>query len=123
MNRHVVTTGLLAGILCLVWTAISNGLIPIRHKIGYMEARNEAELISLLDRSLDDTGLYLVPNDAPPDSLFRSRYEAGPIYRIHALQQGAGGIPHVAVSVLALLLAPIIPAWVLSLLGERRRRF
>ena len=120
MNRRVITTGLLAGVLCLVWTSISNGLIPIRHELGYKEVPGEAELLQILDAHLDETGLYLVPNDAPPDSLFRARYESGPIYRIHSLQAGAGGTPHVAISVLALLFAPIIPAWLLSLLCERR---
>ncbi len=114
MVMRVISSGLLAGILALAWTAAFQGALPQRDAWGYKDVQQEAEVLALLDRELAETGLYLVPGHSPPDSLFRARYEGGPIFRIHSLRTGAGGLPHVLVSILALLLAPLFPAWLLS---------
>jgi len=114
MNRRVVSSGLLAGILALAWTAAFQGGLPQRDAWGYKDVPKEAEVLVVLDQALPETGLYLIPGHSPPDSLFRARYESGPIFRIHSLRAGAGGPPHVVFSILGLLLAPLLPAWLLG---------
>jgi len=114
MTRRVVSSGLLAGIFALAWTAAFQGGLPQRDAWGYKDVPEEADVLAVLDRELPETGLYLIPGHSPPDSLFRARYEGGPIFRIHSLRTGAGGLPHVLVSLLALLLAPLLPAWLLG---------
>jgi hypothetical protein len=121
MNWRVLRTGLGAGVVALVCTALVQGLLPFRDTLGYKEAPEEATVLSILDRALTETGLYLVPGHSPPDSLFRARYEAGPLFRIHSLRRGAGGPPHVVISMLAVFLAPLVPAWVLFLLCRSGR--
>jgi hypothetical protein len=117
MNRRVVTSGLLAGFLALVWTGVSQGLLPQRDDWGYKEVPAEESVLAVLEQELPETGLYLVPGHSPPDSLFRARYERGPIFRVHSLRAGAGGAPHVLGSLLALLLCPLLPAWLLGRLN------
>jgi len=114
MLRRVLTSGLLAGILAVAWTAALQGGLPLRDAWGYKEVPEEEAVLAILDQELPETGLYLLPGHSPPDSLFRARYESGPIFRIHSLRTGAGGAPHVVVSILALLLAPLFPAWLLA---------
>lgn len=119
MDRSVVVSGLLAGLVCLVWTALSQGLLPFRDDWGYKDVPVEEPVLAALDHGLPETGLYLVPGHSPPDSLFRARYEDGPIFRVHSLRDGAGGAPHVLVSILALLVAPLIPAWFVAVICSR----
>ena len=113
MHRRIVTAGLLAGVVGLLWTALSQSAVPVRNELGYKEVPDEEAVLQLLDRGLPETGLYLLPGHSPPDSLFRARYENGPIFRVHSLRSGAGGAPHVIVSILGFLIAPLIPAWFL----------
>lgn len=119
MVRSVVISGLLAGVVCLVWTVLSQGVLPFRDEWGYKEVPEEEAVLEALDRGLPETGLYLVPGHSPPDSLFRARYEEGPVFRVHSLRDGAGGVLHVVVSIVALLLAPLIPAWFVAVLCSR----
>ncbi|NIM52791.1 MAG: hypothetical protein GTO22_26690 [Gemmatimonadales bacterium] len=121
MDRRVITTGLLGGLVALGWTVVAQNLIPIRNDLGYKEVSNEETVLSALDPNLTETGLYLVPGHSPPDSLFRSRYEEGPIFRIHSLRSGAGGPAHVLIPMLALLIAPVIPTWILWRLCQQER--
>lgn len=109
MDRRLITTGLLAGFVFFGWKVVSQGLLPIRDELGYKDVQNEEMVLSTLDANLPETGLYIVPGHSPPDSLFRARYSEGPIFRIHSLRRGAGGTPHFLVSILALLIAPMIP--------------
>ena len=111
MEKRVVTTGLVAGLVVAGWTSVSYGLVRIRDELGYKEASQEATVLEVLDANLAETGLYLIPGHSPPDSLFRARYAAGPLFRVHSLRSGAGGIAHVLVPILALIVAPIIPTW------------
>jgi hypothetical protein len=113
MDKKVIAVGIIAGVVGLAWTTVFQGLVPVRNELGYKEVPNEETVLGVLDENLRETGLYLVPGHSPPDPLFRERYEEGPIFRIHSLQTGAGGIPHVLFPVLALLIAPIIPTWYL----------
>ena len=121
MERRVITTGLIAGLVVVGWTSVSYGLVRIRDELGYKEVSNEETVLGVLDASLEETGLYLVPGHSPPDSLFRVRYADGPMFRVHALRSGAGGVPHVFLPILALMIAPIIPAWLLWNLCQRNR--
>jgi hypothetical protein len=93
MTRRVISSGLLGGILALLWTAVIQGGLPQRDAWGYKEVPEEAKVLAVLDQELPETGLYLIPGHAPPDSLFRARYEDGPLYRVHSLRSGAGGLP------------------------------
>ena len=111
MDTKVVTTALIAGAVGLVCTIVFQQLIPIRDMLGYKEVPNEGVVLAVLDANLRETAIYLLPGHSPPDSLFRERYEKGPIFRIHSLQSGAGGAPYVFIPILALLIAPIIPTW------------
>jgi len=113
VDKRAIATGFVAGLVGLACTTIFQQLIPIRDELGYKEVPNEEMVLEVLDANLRETGLYLLPGHSPPDSLFRERYEAGPIFRIHSLQSGAGGTLHVLIPVLALLIAPIIPSWCL----------
>jgi hypothetical protein len=113
MDKKVIATGLIAGLVGLACTTIFQSAIPIRDELGYKDVPNEDMVLQVLDTNLRETGLYLLPGHSPPDSLFRERYEKGPLFRIHSLQSGAGGAPHVLIPVLALLIAPIIPSWYL----------
>lgn len=116
MNPRVLWAGLLGGVAAIVWTAVVGSLLPLRDRMGNMEAPNEELVLAALDENLTQTGVYLVPGKFPHDSLFLERYAEGPIFRVHALPEGAGGLAQFVVSDLALLLAPIVPAWLLMLL-------
>jgi hypothetical protein len=113
MQKQVITTGLMAGLVVVVWTSISYGLVHIRNELGYKEVAHEETVLEVLDANLAETGLYLVPGHSPPDSLFRARHADGPLFRIHSLRYGAGGIPHVLLPILAMMVAPLIPTWFL----------
>jgi hypothetical protein len=82
--------------------------------MGWKEAPNEDVMLPMLDESLVEVGLYLVPGHSPPDSLFRARHADGPLFRIHSLPNGTEGPIRAAISILALFFAPLIPAWILS---------
>ena len=121
MDKKVVATGLIGGLVGLACTTIFQSAIPLRDALGYKEVPNEARVLEVLDTNLRETGLYLLPGHSPPDSLFRERYEEGPLFRIHSLRSGAGGALHVLIPVLALLIAPIIPSWCLFSLCRNGR--
>lgn len=116
---HWVKAGLLGGLVGILWTILSLGLLPVRDTMGWKEVPNEAVVLGVLDASLTETGLYLVPGHSPPDSLFRSRHSDGPFFRVHSLRNGTEGPIRALVSILSLLLAPLIPAWFLSRLCQR----
>jgi len=111
MDKTVITTGLIAGLVGLACTVVFLQVIPLRDQSGYKEVPNEAKVLEALDANLRETGIYLLPGHSPPDSLFRERYARGPLFRIHVLQNGADGAARFLVSVIALLVAPIIPTW------------
>lgn len=119
MDKRVITTGLMAGLVVVGWTSVSYGFVRIRDELGYKEVSNEEAVLSVLDANLAETGLYLVPGHSPPDSLFRVRYAEGPLFRVHSLRRGAGGSPHVLLPILALLVAPLIPTWLVWKLCQR----
>lgn len=116
MIPRVLLVGLLGGIVAIVWTALVGSLFPLRDRLGNLETPNEEAVLAALDRNLTEGGLYLIPGKFPHDSLFLARYAEGPIFRVHAMPQGAGGLAQFVVSDLALLLAPIVPAWLLVVL-------
>jgi len=119
VNGQLVKTGLLAGLVGILWTMLTLGLIPVRDTMGWKEVPNEAVVLEALDANLTDTGLYLVPGHSPPDSLFRSRHSDGPLFRVHSLRNGTEGPIRAFISILSLLLAPLIPAWFLSRICQR----
>jgi hypothetical protein len=119
MERRVITTGLMAGLVVVGWTSVSYGLVRIRDELGYKEVSHEETVLAVLDTNLTETGLYLVPGHSPPDSLFRARYAEGPLFRVHSLRSGAGGALHVILPILALIAAPIIPTWLVWNLCQR----
>ena len=121
MDKKVVSTGLIAGLVSLACTTVFQQLIPIRDELGFKEVHNEEVVLQVLETNLPETGLYLLPGHSPPDSLFRERYARGPIFRIHSLRTGPGGAPHVFIPVLALLIAPVIPTWLLWSLCRNAR--
>ncbi len=116
MNSRVLWIGLLGGVVAIVWTGVVGSLFPLRDRMGNMEAHNEEVVLAALDQNLTETGIYLVPGKFPHDSLFLARLAEGPIFRVHSLPEGGGGLAQFLVSDLALLLAPIIPAWLLMVL-------
>jgi hypothetical protein len=116
VSPKVVGTGLLGGIVAILWTAIVGSLLPLRDRMGNMEVPNEEAVLAALDENLTETGVYLVPGKFPHDSLFLARFDEGPIFRVHSLPEGGGGLAQFLVSDLALLLGPIIPAWFLMML-------
>ena len=118
MNSRVVTTGLLGGFVGILWTIIALGLIPVRNSMGWKEVPNEEVVLQALDANLLETGLYIVPGHSPPDSLFRARHDDGPFFRVHSLPNGTEGPIRSLISILALFLAPLIPAWFLSQICE-----
>ena len=119
MQRRVITTGLTAGLVVVVWTSISYGLVRVRDELGYKEVAYEHTVLEVLDANVAETGLYLVPGHSPPDSLFRVRYDEGPLFRIHSLRRGAGGALHVLIPILAMMIAPLIPTWFVWSLCQR----
>jgi len=119
MNGQVVRNGLLAGVVGILWTSLAFGFLPLRSTLGWKEVPNEAAVLQVLDSSLLETGLYLVPGNSPPDSLFRARHADGPFFRVHSLRTGTAYPFQALISLLALLLAPLIPAWFLAGLCSR----
>lgn len=119
MNGRVIRAALLGGFVGILWTMVSLGLVPLRDSMGWKEVPNEAPVLEALDANLLETGLYLVPGHVPPDSLFRSRHADGPFFRVHSLPNGTEGPIRSLISILALLLAPLIPAWFLFRLCQR----
>jgi hypothetical protein len=119
MQRRVVTTGLMAGLVVVMWTSLSYGLVRVRNELGYKEVVHEDTVLEVLGANLTETGLYLIPGHSPPDSLFRARYAEGPLFRIHSLRNGAGGIIHVVIPILAMMIAPLLPTWLVWSLCQR----
>jgi hypothetical protein len=113
MDRRVVSAGLFGGVAGVLWTVLSMGLVPVRDSMGWKEVPNEEVVLQALDDNLTETGLYLVPGHSPPDSLFRARHDAGPLFRVHSLPDGTEGPIRPLISILSLLLAPLVPAWIL----------
>jgi hypothetical protein len=113
MDRRVVSAGLFGGVIGILWTVLSMGLVPLRDSMGWKEVPNEETVLQALDANLTEAGLYLVPGHSPPDSLFRARHETGPFFRVHSLPNGTEGPIRPLISILSLLLAPLIPAWIL----------
>lgn len=116
MKRQIVTSGLLAGLVGILWTVVALGLVPFRDSMGWKETPNEDLLLPLLDGNLTEEGLYLLPGHSPPDSLFRARHDEGPFFRVHSLPRGTEGPIRSLISILSLLVAPLIPAWFLAAL-------
>ncbi len=119
MNGQLIRNGLFAGLAEVLWTLLTMGIVPLRDAMGWKEVPDEAPVLAALDAHLPETGLYLVPGHVPPDSLFRARHADGPFFRVHSLRNGIEVPIRPLVSVVALLLAPLIPAW--FLLGLCRR--
>lgn len=123
MQRRVLTAGLVAGLVMLLWTAVWYGLSSFYHDATANEIPDEDYVFNVINDRLDETGIYLYPYDVPADSAFHARFEAGPILQILFQSQG-GAAPSETLSflsvVLAYLLAPIIPAWVLSVASPEK---
>jgi hypothetical protein len=69
MDKRVIATGLIAGLVALACTTIFHQLIPIRDQLSYKEAPNEERVLEVLDTNLPETGIYLLPGHSPPDTL------------------------------------------------------
>jgi hypothetical protein len=118
---------LLGGVVLLVWTAVWYGLFPFFHDATAHEIPDEDVVFGVIANRVDRTGIYLYPYDVPADSAFHTRFEAGPILQILFRKEG-GAAPSETVRylsvVLAYLLVPVIPAWVLCVVShERTRRY
>lgn len=111
MNKRFVSTGLIAGVVGVFWIMLTFGILPIRDSMGWKPVPRQDAVLNALDENLPETGLYLVPAPSQGDSLFRARHRSGPFFRVHSLRTGSGGPERALISILAVLLAPIIPAW------------
>jgi hypothetical protein len=123
MHRRVIASGLLGGVVLLVWTAVWFGLVPFHHDATAREIPDEDVVFDVISERIGETGIYSYPYDVPADSAFHERFEAGPILQI-LFQKEGGAAPSETVRflsvVLAYLLVPIIPAWALSVASHER---
>ena len=112
MLKKVIVSGLLGGVVLVVWTFTVNGILGFRSNVDMKPIRNERQVYECLKGSIVEPGRYICNPELTLSGTFPGEE---PVFSIHYSGMGhesAGG--QVLVQLAVFLLAPMIGAWMLS---------
>lgn len=118
MKKNILLSGLLGGIVILVWMVISTSLIPISGDIP-KPITDDKEIHTALKEKIGKPGIYWLPNDSEENSSLYPDYGNEPVFFIFF----AGTTPNTfegqfIIELISVFLAPLIAAWLLSVASE-----
>ena len=81
MKKEIILSGLLGGVIIIVWIIISTSLIPLSGDIP-KEIPDDKEIHALLKGKISESGIYWLPgHDGQAKGLYQD-YDNEPIYYI-----------------------------------------
>ena len=117
MSKKVIVSGLLGGLVLIIWTFVVNGLFGFNLSVNMKQIPNERQVYKVLKENVIKPGRYTVNPELTSDMRFPG-YE--PVFGVLY-----GGMGHesagelVLVGLVVYLVVPIIGAWMLSQTSER----
>jgi hypothetical protein len=112
MQKKVIISGLLGGVVLFAWTFVVNGILGFRSSIDMKQIPNERQVYEILKESIVEPGRYICN---PAMSSSGSFPGEEPVFGIHFSGMGHGSAGKLMVWQLAVfLVAPTIGAWMLS---------
>ncbi|GEM_PF-2711211 len=110
MKKEMLISGLLGGLVIILWILISSTIIPLSGDQPE-EFNDDKEIHAMLKERIPETGIYWLPSDK---SQF-SDYEDEPLFFIYYPgTTPSNSLSPMAVEILLIFLAPMIAAWLLS---------
>ena len=117
MLKKVIVSGLLGGIVLLVWTFVVNGIFGLRSSIDMKPVSNERQVYEELKGSIIEPGRYIVNPELSSSGTFPAEE---PVFSIHYSGMGHDAAGKLMLFQLAVFfLAPLTGAWMLSLTSSR----
>ena len=117
MLKKVIVSGLLGGVVLIVWGFVVNGIFGFNSSMNLNQIPDERQVYEILKESIVEPGRYICN---PELTLSGSFPGEEPVFSIHYSGMGhesAGG--QVLVQLVVLFLAPMIGAWMLSATSRR----
>ena len=119
MKKEIVLSGLLGGVIIIVWIIISTSLIPLSGDIP-KQIPDDKEIHTMLKGKIPESGIYWLPGHAGQAKGLYPDYENEPIYYIfYGGVTPSTFIAPTIVEILCIFLTPIIAAWLLSKASEK----
>ena len=117
MLKKVIVSGLLGGVVLIVWGFVVNGIFGFNSSINMKQVPNERQVYEILKESIVEPGRYICNPELSLSGTFPGEE---PVFSIHYSGMGhesAGGLALFQLAVF--LLAPTIGAWMLSVTSGR----
>lgn len=115
---RILLGSLAGGVVLLAWVILSFGILPFRESMGFRQPTDDVAVHQFLTEHLDTPGVYESLHSMPEDPELRTAFLDGPRFTI--LHPGGGhrvGLLGSLLSVLVILLAPLVPAIMMSFSG------
>ncbi len=115
MKKEILLSGLLGGLVILVWLAVSRGPIPLSGDIPE-QIPNDKDLHTTLKETIPEPGLYYLPGGSEENQALYEDYANEPLFMI----TNTGRTPNTFLGQLlfelfGIFIAPMIAAWMLSM--------
>lgn len=118
MKKRILLSGLLGGIVILVWQIISTSLLPLSGDLP-SPIPNDKEIHTALKEKITEPGIYFIPDHPEENQDSYPDYENEPLFFIYF----AGTTPdtvfgQMIFELFSILFTPIIAAWMLSVTSD-----
>ena len=116
MVKKVIISGLLGGIVLIIWTFVVNGMLGFRNSIDMKQIPNEAQVYEVLKENIKTPGRYVCNPQPTPGGFSENEPAFSILY---------GGVGHEAAGWLMLVqlplffLAPLLGALLLSFASKQ----
>ena len=117
MLKKVIVSGLLGGIVLVVWTFAANGILGFRNDVDRKQIPGERQVYECLKGNIVEPGRYICNPALASSGTFPGEE---PVYSITYSGMGHASAGRLMLAQLGLFfLAPLIGAWMLSRTSER----
>jgi len=117
MSSRVIVSGLLGGLVLILWTFVINGVLGFKSRMDMKQVPDERAVYEVLRAHVTEPGGYVCNPALTGVGRFPDR---APVYSIRysGLGHGEAG-QEVLAGLLVFLAAPIVVAWLLSAASDR----
>ncbi len=117
MSKKVIVSGLLGGLVLIIWTFFVNGIFGFKSRMDMKQIPNERQVYEILKENIVEPGKYICNPELTSEERFP---DEEPVFSVLY-----GGVGHgsagrfMLVGLAVFFIAPIIGAWMLSQTSRR----
>ena len=116
MIKKIIVSGLLGGLVLIIWTFVVNGILGFRTSLDMKTIADERQVYELLKSNIVEPGRYTVNPELTPGGPFPDNEPVFSVIYGGMGHEAAGSL--MLIGLIIFLIAPIIGAWLLSHASE-----